>query len=119
MPEVKVYYKIGVSALDIARLCKMVLPLEVASALTVPDVPEANLFPDDIEVHAFPVGPFDVQEVDVAIVVEANDYPPRREKLEKAKDHILEQACRALNERKVITTNVWVRLAPGAFGGSK
>jgi hypothetical protein len=76
--------------------------------------------PNDIEVHADPVGPFDVQSVDVAVIVEANDYPQRRAKLESVKNRLCADIGRVLmGPNGVFTSSVWVRLAPGAFGEAK
>ena len=120
MPEVQVRYKSNVPSIMVDHLCRDVLPKEVAAALHTPDMPEARLSSANIQVWADPVGLFDVQSVDVAVIVDANDYPPRRAKLEIAKEHLLNKIDEALTTRESkFSSNIKVRLTLGAFGESK
>lgn len=130
MPEVQVRYKKYVPSTMVEHLCRDVLPKEVAAALHIPDMPEARLSLANIQVWADPVGPFDVQSVDVAVIVDANDYPPRRAKLELAKVHLISKISEALMTREPqdvtgypkgtrFSSNIKVRLTPGSFRESR
>ena len=131
MPEVFVRYKERVPVILVDRLCRQVLPQEVAEALHIPEMLEAHLTPANIQVWADRVDVFDVQRVDVAVIVNANDCPPRRAKLKLATVHLLIKISEALTTTKDpvdvtgypgrvrFSSNVKVMLTPGAFEESR
>ena len=117
MPLVQVRFRLSrFSAEEEMELGKFLrtLPSVVAQALHVEEMKEAHLSAHDIEVWVNPTDILDIQAVDVAIVVEANDYEPRRARLQKAAECIIAMFPETLKVSGK-TCSAWVRLAPGAY----
>lgn len=121
MPGVTVRYKDGsVSGVVIDSLVT-VLPLYVARALSVEGSPETNLTLADIEVWASPLGPHDLQEADVSIVVDANDYKSRRAIVQRAAQQVRDAVDELFRQDETsgeVMSCVWIRLLPAGFAES-
>ncbi|OHA63544.1 MAG: hypothetical protein A2842_01845 [Candidatus Wildermuthbacteria bacterium RIFCSPHIGHO2_01_FULL_48_25] len=114
MPLVEVRYKGDrVSGGHIRNLVRNVLPLEVAKALHIEEHSDAHLVPGDIEVWVNTTGGFDVQAQDVAIVIHATDFEPRRARLKVATAQVAAAVKEALPLG--LTGYVWILLSPAEF----
>ena len=93
------------------------MPRIVAKALNTPENPDGKLTSYDIEVWHRKGGYSDVcgDNVDLEIIIWANDFPERRATLEYRQKNITEEISRVLLGGD-IRGSVWVLLAPGSFG---
>lgn len=114
MPLVRVRYRPGCLDKETLQSLASYIPTQVAGVL---DCEEGKLSANDVDVCVSPYGEFDHFYHDLAIVVEANDYPSRGRDLE----HRTELLSGLISDLLYIeghpstSFSVWVRLAHGAF----
>ena len=102
-------------SLKLKKLCQEILPREVSRTLHIEEIDEAHLTPEDIEVWTNQTNPYlDVQKVDVAIIVDANEYDARDAKKYWAAKEIADQAHQTLGEG--VSGSVWIKPAYEEFG---
>ncbi|MCE9628858.1 MAG: hypothetical protein K8Q91_02560 [Candidatus Vogelbacteria bacterium] len=94
-------------------LLRQKLPVIIAQHLSVP---EGALTPEDIELRFMDIGRFDVVKRPLEILIFANDYPTRRESLEKRSQAITDDVSEMAPGR---LTNFWVWILLGQGGFSK
>jgi hypothetical protein len=116
---VELKYNKETVALDDILKIRDSLPVFVASELSGSE-PGASLNSDDIEVCVREFSPDDIDNgYDVAITVDANEWPSRRANLKDRSDEIAESlrlSDTVLGDgRKKLKAFVWIRLMPAAF----
>ncbi len=92
-------------------LLRQKLPVVIAKNLSVP---EGALIPEDIELRFMDIGRFDVVKRPLEILIFANDYPARRESLEKRSQAIAD-AVAEIGQGKLTNFWVWILLGQGGF----
>ncbi|MDP2720610.1 MAG: hypothetical protein Q8O75_01575 [bacterium] len=111
MPLVTVYYWRTLSPLQMALLGQKI-PVAVANHLTIDQVREAWLIPDDIEVLFQKGDPRDVRHSDIAIRVEAMHLRHREKIVNDAAKEIGEDVDQILEG---LTFFVWIVLAHAGY----
>jgi hypothetical protein len=94
------------------------LPGIVSLALDVPSNPEARLAYQDIEVRIHESHPMDANTLPLGIMIIANDYPERKENLNRRRYFIANEVRRLLLPSCLVGKNqifVWVLLVPASF----
>src|SRR3989344_5798366 len=119
MPIVKVSYRPPIMA-TVAKDLAVELPRIVANALTC-DNPDGGLTTKDVEIEVRLMHPGLQTAYDLHIEVEANEYPERRENLERRTHQILLGVRTVFNSIPFWKSGpprgwVWVKLFPAHWG---
>ena len=113
MPLVTVYYWTEFLSDETKRVLKEKLPIAVANHLTIEEVREAWLGPEDIEVlFEYRAGGYDKHHTDIAIRVEAMYFPERQKIVNQASEEISEDLDKIIAP---YTFFVWVVLVIAGY----
>lgn len=117
MPLRLLTHKAGRVNSDMLGKLAQTLPSIVASALHVEENPDAHLSADHIAVRVQESGPFDVNVVDLSIIVWAHDYPERLANRDERRQKIVDEVHEFLADYdRNLSGSVWLLLQPGSYG---